>query len=74
MIPESTQKVQLLRYRDTSNAFRRGPAADLRRGPGGPRSDHAFLGTWLIGDDPVAELHPDRHAEGGRRIGNLIGH
>jgi mRNA-degrading endonuclease toxin of MazEF toxin-antitoxin module len=29
--------------------------------------------TWLVGDDPVAELHPDRHAEVGRRICNLIG-
>ena len=29
--------------------------------------------TWLIGDAPVAELHPDRHAEVGRRICNLIG-
>jgi hypothetical protein len=29
--------------------------------------------TWLIGDQPVAELHPDRHAEVGRRIRNLIG-
>ncbi|MGH3815940.1 MAG: hypothetical protein ACRDUV_26420 [Pseudonocardiaceae bacterium] len=29
--------------------------------------------TWLIGDDPVAELHPDRHAEVGRRTSNLIG-
>ncbi|MGH3934251.1 MAG: hypothetical protein ACRDS1_04620 [Pseudonocardiaceae bacterium] len=27
---------------------------------------------WLIGDEPVAELHPDRHAEVGRRICNLI--
>ncbi len=29
--------------------------------------------TWLIGDDPVTELHPDRHTEVGRRICNLIG-
>ncbi|MGH3923735.1 MAG: hypothetical protein ACRDTT_12855 [Pseudonocardiaceae bacterium] len=29
--------------------------------------------TWLIGDDPITELHPDRHAEVGRRICNLIG-
>jgi hypothetical protein len=29
--------------------------------------------TWLIGDEPIAALHPDRHAEVGRRIRNLIG-
>jgi hypothetical protein len=29
--------------------------------------------TWLIGDAPVAELHPERHTEVGRRICNLIG-
>ncbi len=29
--------------------------------------------TWLIGSSPVGELHPDRHAEVGRRIRNLIG-
>ena len=29
--------------------------------------------TWLMDEDPVAELHPDRHAEVGRRICNLIG-
>jgi hypothetical protein len=28
--------------------------------------------TWLIGDEPVAELHPDRQAEVGRRICDLI--
>lgn len=28
---------------------------------------------WLIGDAPVAALHPDRHADVGRRICNLIG-
>ena len=29
--------------------------------------------TWLIADAPVAELHPNRHAEAARRICNLIG-
>lgn len=29
--------------------------------------------TWLIGDKPITILHPDRHAEVGRRIRNLIG-
>ncbi|MGH3766482.1 MAG: hypothetical protein ACRDTX_15260 [Pseudonocardiaceae bacterium] len=29
--------------------------------------------TWLIGDSRITELHPDRHAEVGRRICNLIG-
>ena len=29
--------------------------------------------TWLIGDKPIAVLHPDRHAEVGRRIRNLTG-
>jgi mRNA-degrading endonuclease toxin of MazEF toxin-antitoxin module len=29
--------------------------------------------TWVTGDDPIAELHPDRHADVGRRIRNLIG-
>lgn len=29
--------------------------------------------TGLIGDQPITELHPDRHAEVGRRICNLIG-
>lgn len=29
--------------------------------------------TWVTGDDPIAALHPDRHAEAGRRIRNLIG-
>lgn len=29
--------------------------------------------TWLMGNDPIAELHADRHAEVGRRIRNLIG-
>lgn len=29
--------------------------------------------SWLMGDDPVAALHPDRHEDVGRRIRNLIG-
>lgn len=29
--------------------------------------------SWLMGQDPVAELHRDRHAEVGRCICNLIG-
>jgi mRNA-degrading endonuclease toxin of MazEF toxin-antitoxin module len=29
--------------------------------------------TWLMGEDPVTELHPDRRTEVGRRIRNLIG-
>jgi hypothetical protein len=29
--------------------------------------------SWITGDDPIAALHPDRHADVGRRIRNLIG-
>lgn len=29
--------------------------------------------AWVIGQEPIAELHPDRHADVGRRICNLIG-
>lgn len=29
--------------------------------------------SWLIGPDPLAQLHPDRHTQVGRRIRNLIG-
>ncbi|HSS25084.1 MAG TPA: hypothetical protein VLL82_11955 [Mycobacterium sp.] len=33
----------------------------------------ALSRTWLIGGAPVAELHPDRRAEVGRWVCNLIG-
>jgi mRNA-degrading endonuclease toxin of MazEF toxin-antitoxin module len=29
--------------------------------------------TWLIGEDSITALHPNRHAKVGRRICNLIG-
>jgi hypothetical protein len=29
--------------------------------------------SWLMCDDHVAALHPDRHEDVGRRIRNLIG-
>jgi mRNA-degrading endonuclease toxin of MazEF toxin-antitoxin module len=29
--------------------------------------------SWITGDDPITTLHPDRHADVGRRIRNLIG-
>ncbi|HET9255009.1 MAG TPA: hypothetical protein VFO16_07370 [Pseudonocardiaceae bacterium] len=29
--------------------------------------------SWITGNDPIAALHPDRHANVGRRIRNLIG-
>ena len=29
--------------------------------------------SWLMGDEPVAALHPDRYDDVGRRIRNLIG-
>jgi mRNA-degrading endonuclease toxin of MazEF toxin-antitoxin module len=29
--------------------------------------------TWIVGDDPVTELHSARRADVGRRIRNLIG-
>jgi len=52
--------------RDTSRPV---PTWARRCWTGSPR----YPRTWLIGDEPVAELHPGRHAEVGRRICNLIG-
>jgi hypothetical protein len=47
--------------------------AHRHRGPDEGRSVGLTPRSWLMGQDPVAELHRDRHAEVGRCICNLIG-